>query len=104
MSEEVTIRELEPGDRILWDDRSQPLEVQEDEVHFGNPNIDREGVVAKSQQGTIYILYEDMVGDPKVKRRVSRWPDEYKSHGKAANLRRAAPSGCGGYPPKGEDT
>lgn len=87
---EVTIRELEPGDKVLWGDRKEPLTVTDGEVHTSN---DAEAIVVESQQGTTYVLIEQGQNiDPHLKRQVTvspSHPSGVKSEGAASDLRRA---------------
>lgn len=87
---EVSVSGLEPGDRILWGDRKEPLEVQNANIHVSGV----EGAVArevKSQRGTTYCLIDNGYGDPKVKKQMTPTPNHpsgEKSCGYADDLRR----------------
>lgn len=87
---EVTVRDLEEGDEILWGDRKESLTVQGHDVHIDSA-ADLDGVSVESKRGTTYVIHEAMYGDPKVKRQVTpdyNNPNGMASEGKARNLRK----------------
>lgn len=89
------VRDLEAGEQVLWDDRSVPLTVQDEEVTVTGAADVRAREVANEEQddGATYILVEQMVAslDPKVRRRVTtsaKNPSGLSAEGYAGDLRR----------------
>lgn len=87
---DVDVRDLEPGDKVLWGDRKEPLEVTDDPVEM-NSAADLEAVMVKSNRGTTYVIHEAVIGTPKVKRKTTMSkenPSGFTADGKGHDLRR----------------
>lgn len=89
----VDVDDLEPGDKVLWGDRKEPLEVQESNVNVSGA-VDEGDISTRkvqSKRGTVYALIDDRFGDLKVKRSVpvsDRHPSGLAPHEYAEDLRK----------------
>lgn len=87
----VDVRDLEPGDRVLWGDRVEPLVVLDTDVRLTGP-ADLRGVRVESQRGTVYVIHETPLGFLRVLRKVKLSPDNpngLTSEARIQTLRRA---------------
>ena len=94
----IKVNDLKLGDKVLWDDRKEPLRVTETEdIHVGSNVQELASVQVTSKRGTNYILHESQYGsDPKVKRETTlseKNPSGYESAGYARDLRFADADG-----------
>lgn len=89
------VRELEPGDKVLWGDRSVPLTVIEADVTVLGPSSRQARMVENQEQadGAKYVLVEQMTKHhpAKVRRVVvpsAMYPEGLHPQGYAEDLRR----------------
>ena len=61
----VEIKDLKPGDKILWDNRKEPATVLDEEWEITDEKLSIVGVETK--RGTHYIIHDDYLV-PKLKR------------------------------------
>lgn len=89
------VRDLTPGDRVLWDDRRVPLTVIEADVTVQGPSSRQARMVENREQadGVRYVLVEQMTKHQPAKvRKVvtpsAQFPNGLQPMGLARDLRR----------------